>query len=615
MKRGIWTFLLIAAMSTLLSACGSSGGGTTTSSTVTSTSTTISGTAAAGAAIIGTVYIKDSKGVEKSVAIPASSNGKFSIDVSGMTGPFLMKAVGTVGNTQVNYCSAATTDDLGKNVNITPFTDLMVASLAGQVAANYYSNGNPALITTAALTAQVQALTNKLAPVMTAMGLSASTDLLRASFTPGASALDSMMDVVKVSVDPTTTAVTITNIIDNSKMTATSLTAMNSGSMMGGMTGTLTAPTTTQLTDIQQINAGIQSFVKAFQGATMPSVTTLQNLNLLGSTFMDEGRNLSNFLNQMTSKSDPLGMSAGPATFVSTTQDSSGNLTGAVVDFTVTLPKLNNQTQTIRWRFAKTNGVWQALGDGRIIKFDFHSTAYYAQSVSNTTTPYGTGLEFYMSDDYNSSGVTSAVVTGPGLPSPVTLYNVQSSTSTSSRNFTLDQTGANSNDVVWLSQAASTTTDQGIMSAFSGANDSNIPYTVTLYKGTTQLAQYTITITKRPFTYAELATAPFATFTNPATYTAMQQFSLTTANTITWTLASGTVSDWLNVGINGTDSATGATSSYQFNQQLLPGDTQFSGTISSGWSLPSTFKATSGYVVLSVDDQYGRILNTQVGAF
>lgn len=591
-----------------LSGCGGGGGSSSTPST------TISGTAAAGAPIIGTVYIKDSKGVEKSVAIPADSNGKFTIDVSGMTGPFRMKAVGTIGNTQVNYCSAATTDDLGKNVNITPFTDLMVASLAGQVAANYYSNGDPTKITTAALTAQVEALTNKLAPVMQAMGLSASTDLLRASFTPGASGLDSMMDIIKVSVNPTTTAVTITNIIDNSQMTATSLTAMNSGGMMGGMTGTLTTPTTAQLTDIQQINAGIQKFVGAFSGPTMPSVTTLKNLNLLGSTFMDDGRNLDNFLSEMTSRQDPLGMSAGPATFVSTTQDTSGNLTAAVVEFTVTLPMKNKETQTIRWRFAKTNNVWYALGNGRIINFDFHATAYYQQSTPNSSNSvYGTGLEFYMSDDYNTSGVTSAVVSGPGLPSPVTLYNTQSSTSGSSRNFTLDSTGMNNNDVVWLSQSASTTTDATILSSFSGANDSNIPYTVTLYNGSTQVAQYTITISKRPYTYAELATAPFATLTAPATYQALMQFSLTSAATISWTLQSGTVSDWLNVNISGTDSTQGNPSSYSFNQSLLPGATSFTGTIAS--SIPATFTPTGANVVISVDDQYKRILNTMVGTF
>ncbi|MBT1076218.1 hypothetical protein [Geobacter grbiciae] len=591
--------MLGAVVAAALAACGGGSGGSTTPA-----ATTISGVAAAGAPIIGTVYLKDSKGVEKSAAVDATSNGQYSFDVSGMTPPFVMKAVGTVGSTQVTYCSAATTDDIGKNVNITPFTDLMVASIAGEVAANYYSNGDPTKITTTALTAQVQALTNKLTPVMTAMGLSASTDLLRASFTPGQSGLDKMMDVVKVSIDPSTTVATITNIINNTQVTTATMTSGG----MGSMTGTLTAPTATQLTDIQKINQGIQTFVGQF-AQTMPSVTNTTLLGLLDPNFMDQGRDRANFLNEVTTDQRTLGMTAGPATFISTTLDSNNNITAALVEFVVTQPKNNNQTETIRWRFQNTNGTWYALGDGRILSFDFGATAYHNQSSSpSNTSQYGTGLQLYVADDYNSSGVAKVLVTGPGLPSVgVYLYNQQSNTSSmAGSQFTLDPTGVNMNNVVWLAQDT-TAKDAAILAAFPSTADTNIPYTVTLYDATnTQKAQYIIKISKRPYTYAELATAPFATLTQPATFTDLQKFQLNTAQTITWTMLSGTTADWIDVNVSGLD-ATGSPTSARMDKRLLAGQTTITGTIT------GTFTPTGASVYLTVDDQYMRMLTTSVG--
>jgi hypothetical protein len=586
--------ILVSTSSLILNACGGGGGGGST----TPAATTISGTAAAGAPIIGTVYLKDSKGVEKSVAVDATSNGKYSFDVTGMTPPFVMKAVGTVGSNQVTYCSAATTDDLGKNVNITPFTDLMIAGIAGQVASNYYSNGDPSKITTTALTTQVQALTNKLTPIMTSMGLGSSTDLLRDSFTPGASNLDKIMDIVKVSVDPATTAVTITNIIDNSTMTASSLTAM--GSTMGGMTGTLTAPTTTQLTDIDMINQGVKSFVGQF-ATTMPSPTNTTLVGLLDATFMDDGRNRDNFLNEITTDTGILGMTAGPASFIS--MDSATNT--AMVEFVITQPKMNNRTETIRWQFKKTNGTWYAMGNRRILSFDFAATAYNNQSWPvNNTSKYGTGLQFYIADDYNSSGVAKAVVTGPGLPTGgISLYNQQANTSsTAGAQFTIDQTGANMNNVEWLANDTAAN-DSTILSVFSGANDTNIPYTVTLFDALgAQMAQYTIKISKRPYTYAELATAPFATLTKPATYTELMNFQLNTAQTITWTMVAGTTADWINVNVSGAGVPT-----IRKSHKLLPGQTTVTDTVT------GSFTPTSASIYLTVDDQYMRQLTTSVG--
>jgi hypothetical protein len=147
-----WRHVKLSVLCTIaavaLVACGGGGG------SAPSSSTTLSGVAAGGAPLVGTVYIKDSKGVEKSTTIDLTANGAYTFDVAGLTPPFVLKAIGTVGNTQVTYCSVATAADVGGNINITPFTDLIVANIASQVAVNFYGNGDPAKITTTAIATQ-----------------------------------------------------------------------------------------------------------------------------------------------------------------------------------------------------------------------------------------------------------------------------------------------------------------------------------------------------------------------------------------------------------------------------------------------------------------------------
>ncbi|TXJ05798.1 MAG: hypothetical protein E6Q26_00215, partial [Acinetobacter sp.] len=75
----------------------------------------ISGTAAAGAPIVGKVTVKDAKGVQKTVDIEA--DGKYTVDVSGMTAPFVFHAYGKVGGRDVNLVSAATSDSINKTIN------------------------------------------------------------------------------------------------------------------------------------------------------------------------------------------------------------------------------------------------------------------------------------------------------------------------------------------------------------------------------------------------------------------------------------------------------------------------------------------------------------------
>ena len=94
---GIWKVIrrasLLLATTLAMSACSGSG--------TSGQSKTVSGTAAAGAPIIGTVTIKDSTtptALQKTVTIEA--DGKYTVDVSDMKAPYMVRADGYVGGNE-----------------------------------------------------------------------------------------------------------------------------------------------------------------------------------------------------------------------------------------------------------------------------------------------------------------------------------------------------------------------------------------------------------------------------------------------------------------------------------------------------------------------------------
>ena len=271
-------FLVLASLGLILAGCGGGGSSTPAASTV------INGTAAAGAPVVGYVSVRDSSTNTQPVKtnIPIQANGNYSVDVSGLTAPYAFLATGTVGGKTVSLYSAATSTDVGRTINITPFTDLIIRNIAATAVDTYLSNpANVANLTTAQLDAQRVALTTKLAPALTAMGLSSSIDLLRATFNADNTGLDRFMDAVKV--DTTTpSAVTITNILDAANQlvidtTASSTTLATTGTL--GTTGLAASGT-----PLDSMIATFSTF-SAFFATGLPSPADPNLLALFSSTF------------------------------------------------------------------------------------------------------------------------------------------------------------------------------------------------------------------------------------------------------------------------------------------------------------------------------------------
>jgi len=282
-----------------LSACG--GGG---SSTGTGTGTTISGTAAAGAPIIGSVTIKDSTTpTAQTKTVPIAADGKYTVDVTELKAPYMVRADGYVGGNEYHLYSAGTTADVGGTINITPLTDLIVANIAGSIARTYFDGGNFSTLTEAQLTEQSDALKAKLLPILQAVGVSGSIDLLRASFNTDHTGLDAVLDVVRVTTDTTTNVATITNIVTQQQMTSN----INTGTYTGALDNT--AGVGTAVTDIQAISAGFKQFSDLF-ATGVPSETNPTLLSLFdNATFLQEGQNLASFLSEVTTDPNMIGIS------------------------------------------------------------------------------------------------------------------------------------------------------------------------------------------------------------------------------------------------------------------------------------------------------------------
>ena len=475
-----------------------------------STSASFSGTAAAGLPLVGSVTVKDAKGATRTV--PLSSNGGYQVDVSDMTAPFVFRAQGTAGGQTYVIHSVATAADANGVINITTLTDLVVANIAGQLADKYFDGGNFAGLTKQEMDAEAAALRAKLLPVLLAMGVDSSVDLLRTSFTPLSSALDKALDVLRVSTDAATGIATITNIVTQQQITddiakkaaSEPATTPMSGDGMGSAADDLTL-----------IRKALSDFTAKFaNGSPSPGdlMPLLTSTNSVTGTydFLNGDQGGEAFATENASDPNLVGASFADVVFekLDYTITSDNTSPRAYVDFThknkngVAFSHLQNM-QLVKG----TDGVWRIRGDGRV----FATATHVFSTKDNQTGCVTTGLQFYIEDTnaMNSSKVYAVVVKGPGLPAGgVTHFRPDSG-------FWPIQEGDGSNYHYLASNceglATASMSDSDIAAIPDGAQ-----YTFTALDATGATAQfnnadivYTDRIARRPQTLAEAKAAKY----------------------------------------------------------------------------------------------------------
>ncbi len=239
---------IIVIAGVMFSGCHSSGGGSG-STQPTTKATTLSGTAAAGAPIASaTITLKDMYGALKT--IDTGTDGKYVVDVTGMTAPFLLKI--TSGATTL-YSTATATG----TANIHPFADLIIRNWykvqGSDIDTDFGGTGALLLPPTTSEIATIEAvIRNILSAWLTNVGLSATDfNLLNSSFDANGEGFDKILDNMKVTID-TTGQVVITSTDPTTGIGGTSI----STNIINLATTDTTAPTVPSGLNALAANAG-----------------------------------------------------------------------------------------------------------------------------------------------------------------------------------------------------------------------------------------------------------------------------------------------------------------------------------------------------------------------
>lgn len=370
---------------------------------------TLSGVAAVGSPLAGTVSVKDANGTIRST--PLGSNGVYFIDVAGLQAPFVLRAEGSANGHNYTVYSAAVAADVGNTINITQLTDLVVDNIAGQVASAYFDNGDFSSLTPTALAAELALLKSRLLPVLTALGVDASVDLLRSQFTPLASALDTALDVLRVSVDTTTHIATITNIVTQQQIqdAIDVPAAAEPTAPILDDTGNLDQ----FATDSAAIKAALAAFMANF-ATGLPSLNTVKST--LTDTFLSNDEDRDTLAADLVTDSSLIGASFTDIA-IEQLDYSALPLVYAVVEMTLRDSNGVENDRVTDWGMRKDiDGVWRMHGNQRVLDVEV-SVSEHLQIPNDCRS---TGLNVHIEDNNsaNNGGVINhIVVSGPGMPS------------------------------------------------------------------------------------------------------------------------------------------------------------------------------------------------------
>ncbi len=349
-KRSILMFLFfLSSLAVILTGCGGGGGSTpTTDTTSTSTTTTLSGTAATGKAMANAVInIKDSTGTTK--AGSAGADGKYSIDVTGMTPPFLLSAT---SDTTTLYSGI----DATGVANIHPFTDLIIRNwyIAKGTDVDTVFNGTGPLFSPPAAT-EIATMQNVIKSILTTqlnLFLDSSTfNLFNTAFDADGTGFDALLDKTQVSVSDTDVKIELTDPV--------------SGTVVGDI---LTLPVGTDIsTDTNPVTtamAAVISGLSGLQNAINANACALTGTDIqpyFESGFMYNGWDIDQLAIMLTSLFCP----EGTALEATITADyvSYDDATGTLRAIMTLKDSTGHQEQAIL-NFKNISGSWVALGDG-----------------------------------------------------------------------------------------------------------------------------------------------------------------------------------------------------------------------------------------------------------
>tara|TARA_R110001599_G_scaffold66643_4_gene188409 strand:+ start:6255 stop:8765 length:2511 start_codon:yes stop_codon:yes gene_type:complete len=368
--------ILLGGLILALSGCGggSSGGGDKGATEI------LSGTAAAGAAIIGQVSVKGSAG--NSISTDIEADGSYSVDVSTLVAPYMLRAVGNVGGKQYKLHSFAEESDVGGTVNITPFTDLILANVAGELAASHFEDGDFSDFTPELLKEQETALQNKLANVLSALGVSDGIDLLRTRFNADHSGLDAALDIIRIETNPETNIATLTNFIDGQSIE-------DDISSIDDEVAPLLVENSADLSAAQLDFLAMSNRVStltALFASSLPQTSQLDSLFADDMLNNDQGK--SQFLTDISTDPSIIGISFGNVAYEEYNQIEGTSL----IQFSITRNGVV-EPEPVIWYMAKNNNVWQFRGDQEVADIWFGFICHFTPEYNSMGCGVNVGVE------------------------------------------------------------------------------------------------------------------------------------------------------------------------------------------------------------------------------
>jgi mono/diheme cytochrome c family protein len=208
LKRGGAAAIAIGLLiiGAVIAGCGSGGGGDGGGTGV--SSQLVSGVAATGSPLAGQVTIRDASPAHRDKSTVLASDGSFSIDVSDMQAPFLLRATGTADGVSRTLYSFS---EKSGTANINPLSTIALASAAGvddPAAVFDHPDSGTLEKVKSAMPSAVATLQTKLTPLLTEFNAS-TTNPVTSKFSADHTGLDAVFDNVKVVISNGT--ITITN--------------------------------------------------------------------------------------------------------------------------------------------------------------------------------------------------------------------------------------------------------------------------------------------------------------------------------------------------------------------------------------------------------------------
>jgi hypothetical protein len=440
---GSCRWLLAMAFVAFLSACGGGGGcqstgialgalaGEICKNNQTPASTAISGVAAGGAPIIGNVEITDQFGVKRGT--PINDDGTYKVDVSGMTGPFILKAHGTIAGVSVTYFSAATPADVGGTINVTPFTDLLLSSITGKLVNLYLLDESKIPALAASLTAEKinqtqDVLFAKLRPILIKLGVTETIDLIRTVFKADHTGLDALMDLVKVEYNTDTAVATLRNMITQDKMAEINV--------QQPITVTPIPPSSYEginleaANDVKEIGEALKRLENLFARG-LPTSDMLANSGIFDTSdnFMQDGSSFQQLADEFSSEPELVGLR-----FTWSLKDLDPGIKATVIGKYSLKNQNTYQPGFEITELKKINGRWLFSGDNQIADIDIKNEHALSMQLNNqlvNTAPPSirNGIRFTVDPfAYNNSGRTTpriefAEITGLGISNTLHLIN------------------------------------------------------------------------------------------------------------------------------------------------------------------------------------------------